>query len=203
MASKQQTGQSSSEVKVDTHPPSFFRQKTELTEEEKQRRENLATKARPVQRTSSEPVVSHSRYTCKHCGHSNPITNKFCNKCGKEKKRLVRTASRGGRRTKRRRHKRRKKRTKHHRRRSSRHRRSRRRRRHTRRRRHRTGGTLGGNLNNKICFNQSGCPNIETKGFIGGSDIPGTTRQTGGSCGKKHRRRKRGGLTSKKPFHIR
>ena len=107
----------------------------------------------------------------------------------------VSAARKGGRRKRR---KTRKHKKRHRRRRSSRHRRSRRRRRHTRRRRHRTGGTLGGNLNNKICFNQSNCPNIETKGFIGGSDIPGTTRQTGGSCGKKHRRRKRGGTQSEK-----
>ena len=173
MASKQQhTGQSSHEDEATDSKPSLHRQKTVLTEEEKQRRANLATKARPVQRTSSEPVV---RYTCKHCGHSNPITNKFCNKCGTEKKRLVRTASRGGRRTKRRRRKHRKKRTKHRRRRSSRHRRSRRRRRHTRRRRHRRGGTLGSNLD-KVKDNPSAEFNI-----------------TGGSCGKKHKRRKRGG----------
>ena len=95
--------------------------------------------------------------------------------------------TRGGRRHRR---KTRKHKKRHRRRRSSRHRRSRRRRRHTRRRR--GGGYLGSNA---------------TKGTM---QMGGTTYAkadynviTGGSCGKKHRRRKRGGLTSKKPFHIR
>ena len=172
MASKQQTGQSSSEDKAVTYPPEFFRQKTELTEEEKQRRANQVTKARPVQRTSSAPAVSRSRYTCKHCGYSNPITNKFCNKCGKAK--LVRTASRGGRRTKRRRRKHLKKRTRHRRRRSSRHRRSRRKRRHTRkRRRHRRGGTLGNNKRGgeTTCAGETNCPVIKQQGWEGGAKI--------------------------------
>ena len=94
----------------------------------------------------------------------------------------VSAARKGGRRKRR---KTRKHKKRHRRRRSSRHRRSRRRRRHTRRRR--GGGYLGSNA---------------TKGTM---QMGGTTYAkadynviTGGSCGKKHRRRKRGGTQSEK-----
>ena len=85
--------------------------------------------------------------------------------------------TRGGRRHRR---KTRKHKKRHRRRRSSRHRRSRRRRRHTRRRRHRRGGTLGSNLD-QVKDNPSAEYSIK-----------------GGSCGKTHKRRKRGGTGASK-----
>ena len=84
--------------------------------------------------------------------------------------------TRGGRKHRR---KYRKRRTKHRRRRSSRHRRSRRRRRHTRRRR---GGVLGTNAT------------PQTMKYGGYKIAHSDYSVKGGSCGKKHRRRrKRGG----------
>ena len=81
--------------------------------------------------------------------------------------------TRGGRRHRR---KTRKHKKRHRRRRSSRHRRSRRRRRHTRRRR---GGVLGTNAT------------TQTMKYGGSKTAPSDYSVRGGSCGKKHRRRRK------------